>query len=175
MKTPLEPPDSLHLKAAEGWLELGNPGEATAELDRITVALLVHPDVLELRWQINALAAKWETCLEIAAALTKAAPERAIGWIHLSVALHKLHRTKEAWDTLSPFLEQFPRDPVVAYDLACYACQLGDLPRAERLLTKAFELDFVDKAFQQEKANHLRRVALEDPDLEPLWNRITNL
>jgi hypothetical protein len=30
----LEPPDSLHLQAAQGWLELGNHVEADAELDK---------------------------------------------------------------------------------------------------------------------------------------------
>src|ERR1035438_2514329 len=34
---PLEPPDSLHLQAAQGWLELGNHVEADAELDNIAL------------------------------------------------------------------------------------------------------------------------------------------
>jgi hypothetical protein len=33
---PLESPDSLHLHAAEGWLELGDHLSANAELDEIT-------------------------------------------------------------------------------------------------------------------------------------------
>ena len=32
----LEPPDSLHLSAAEGWLGLGNQVEAFEELEKIT-------------------------------------------------------------------------------------------------------------------------------------------
>ena len=51
---PLEPPDSIHLKAAEGWLELGNQPEANEELEKIAPELRVHPDVLEIRWQIYA-------------------------------------------------------------------------------------------------------------------------
>jgi hypothetical protein len=31
----LQPPDSHHLNAAVGWLELGNDIEATEELDKI--------------------------------------------------------------------------------------------------------------------------------------------
>jgi hypothetical protein len=34
--TPIEPPDSLHLLAAQGWLELGNHLEANEELEKIT-------------------------------------------------------------------------------------------------------------------------------------------
>ncbi|MDB6112704.1 MAG: hypothetical protein JWR69_4454 [Pedosphaera sp.] len=45
---PLAPPDSQHLKAAQGWLELGIHVEANAELDKITATLRSHPDVLEL-------------------------------------------------------------------------------------------------------------------------------
>jgi hypothetical protein len=33
---PLEPSHSLHLQAAQGWLELGNHIEANAEPDNIT-------------------------------------------------------------------------------------------------------------------------------------------
>ena len=46
---PLTPPDSFHLKAAEGWFELGNHLEANEELEKIAPKLRVHPDVLEIR------------------------------------------------------------------------------------------------------------------------------
>jgi hypothetical protein len=48
---PLEPPDSLHLQAAQGWGELHAFGEAEAELDKIAASLRAHPKVLEVRWQ----------------------------------------------------------------------------------------------------------------------------
>ena len=35
---PLAPPDTHHLRAALGWLELGNHVEANAELEQITRA-----------------------------------------------------------------------------------------------------------------------------------------
>ena len=50
---PLKPPDSIHLKAAEGWLVLGNHVEPNEELENITPQFRVHPDVLEIRWQIT--------------------------------------------------------------------------------------------------------------------------
>jgi Tfp pilus assembly protein PilF len=55
---PLEPPDSLHLQAAQGWLELGNHAEAEAELDNITASSREHPDVINVRWGIYAAAKK---------------------------------------------------------------------------------------------------------------------
>jgi hypothetical protein len=55
---------------------------ANDELEEITPQLRAHPDVLELRWQIYAAAKKWEPCVDIAAAITKLAPDRPSGWIH---------------------------------------------------------------------------------------------
>ena len=66
---PLEPPDNLHLQAAQGWLEPGNAVEANEELERITPGLRVHPDVLELRWQVFAKAQHWDACLHVSEAI----------------------------------------------------------------------------------------------------------
>lgn len=52
----LEPPDSFHLRAAIGWIELGNCLEANEELENISPSMRVHPDVLNLRWHICAKA-----------------------------------------------------------------------------------------------------------------------
>lgn len=58
-------PDTHHLAAAQGWLQLGNHVEANEELEQIAPSLRSHPDVLELRWQIYAKAEKWDACLDI--------------------------------------------------------------------------------------------------------------
>ena len=75
MIQPLQPPDSLHLRAAQGWLELGNHAEADEELEKITPQLRAHPDVLKVRWEIYAAAKKWEAALDIAATLIQLDPE----------------------------------------------------------------------------------------------------
>ena len=62
----LEPPDSFHLEAAQGWLELGNPIEAEKELDRIAPQLRDHPHVLVVHWLVCAKAEKWSVAFEIA-------------------------------------------------------------------------------------------------------------
>ena len=99
MKT-LQPPDSIHLQAAEGWIGLGDYAAANDELEQISVASRVHPDVLQLRWRIFADARKWNACLDIATTLTAMTPERRFGWIHRAHALDKLGRTLEAKDLL---------------------------------------------------------------------------
>jgi len=163
---PLQPPDSIHLRAAEGWLELGNPGEAAAELELIQKKHRGHLDVLEVRWHIHAKSKQWETCLKVATLIKKQAPNRTNGWLHLSYALHELQRTAEAWDNLFAVAEKFPGEPTLAYNLACYAAQLGKLWEAEQWMKHAFKLS-------EPKA--LKPVALADADLKPIWHKIKDL
>ena len=44
---PLEPPDSFHLMAADGWLGLGDHWAADEELEKMTPELRVHPVTLK--------------------------------------------------------------------------------------------------------------------------------
>lgn len=159
----LEPPNTLHLRAALGWLELGNHLEANEELEKITPTLRAHPHVLDVRWRIYAAAKQWEPCVDLARALTKLVPDELVGWIHLAFTLHALKRTKEAWETLLPVADKFAGEWLVSYNLACYAATLGDLKSAWNRLERAFEIGDADK---------IKLKALGDPDLEPLWAQI---
>jgi tetratricopeptide (TPR) repeat protein len=159
----LEFHDQRHLEAAEGWLGLGNQIEAFEELERISPQLRVHPDVLEIRWQIYAKEKKWEACVNIARAIAKFAPSHPNGWIHLAYSLHELKHTKKAWDVLIPIVDKFPKEYLMRYNLACYACQLGKLKESWVWLEKAFSIG---------DSKQLKLMALDDPDLEPLWTEI---
>jgi predicted Zn-dependent protease len=159
----LAPPDSHHFSAAIGWLGLGNWREANEELEAITPAFRAHPDVLELRMQIYANAGKWETCVDIGNALVQAVPERPFGWIHRSYALHELKHTQEAADLLKPAADRFPDQWLIRYNLACYACQLGNREEAWQWLEAAFDLG---------DPKEVKLMALEDPDLEKFWAEI---
>jgi predicted Zn-dependent protease len=160
---PLEPQDQHHLVAAQGWIELGNPEEANEELEQITAENRAHPAVLEVRWQIYAQAKKWDAALDIASALVQMVPEHPLGWVHRSYCLHELKRTEEARDNLLRVVEKFPEDPIMRYNLACYECQLGRLEQAKNWLEMAFKLGDPKK---------IKLMALEDPDLKPLWREI---
>ena len=105
MKSP-EPPDSHHLTAADGWLGLGNWQEAQSEIEEITPELRMHPDVQEVRWQIQAKAKNWEEAICVAREITQRTPELPFGWIHLAYSLHELRRTQEAYGTLKPIAER---------------------------------------------------------------------
>jgi tetratricopeptide (TPR) repeat protein len=166
MIPPIEPPDSLHLLAAQGWLELGNHLEANEELEQITPCRRARPEVLEVRWQIYAAAKKWDATLDIAATLIRIDAEDPLGWVHRSYALHELKRTTEARDNLLRVVDTFPISATIHYNLACYECQLGRLEQAKTWLEKAFKLG---------DAKKMKLAAIDDPDLEPLWRAIGKL
>jgi len=165
----LDVPDIHHIRAAQGWLELGNHLEANAELENIAPEFRAHPDVLDLRWHIYAKDAKWDACGEIAAALLKLAPDCHSGWLHLAYSARRATGggLQTAYDVLRPAAAKFPHVPTIPYNLACYTCQLGRLKEAWDWLEKAFDIS--------PNPAPLKTMALDDPDLEPLWLDIAEI
>lgn len=163
----IDPPDSHHLRAALGWLELGNHDEAGREISRINPDQLNHPDVLEIRWRICAEGGSWEAGLEVARKLILKAPDRSSGWIHRAYCLRRIPKgggLKKAWEALHPAYEKFPKEPIIPYNLACYAALFGNLDESVDWLHKAME--------SAEDTALIKKMALEDPDLEVLHERI---
>jgi hypothetical protein len=81
-------------------------------------------------------------------------------------SLHELKRTKEAHAVLLPIADKFPDEYMISYNLACYACQLGNRKESLQWLGKA-----IDLAGKKD----IRLMALDDSDLEPLWNDISEI
>jgi predicted Zn-dependent protease len=163
----LAPPDSHHLSAADGWLGLGNFAEARAELDQISEPHQNHPLVLEFRWAISAQQQDWPAALEIARTLLKLAPGLSFGWLHQAYALRRVTGggLQAAWDALLPAVEQFPEEPTIPYNLACYACQLEQLDQARLFLKRAVAIAGKEQ---------IKKMALNDSDLQSLWPEIRN-
>lgn len=164
----IEPPDIHFLSAAVGWLELGLPADSLTELDRISTKRQGDPDVLEVRWEALAQLKRWEGALAVARALLKGAPNRSAGWLHQAYALRRSSREglQQAWDALLPAYEKFPRESTIPYNLSCYACQMRQQEEALKWLRRALKIG--DKA-------KIKEMALNDPDLEPLWAEIRDL
>ncbi len=164
--SPLEPPDTHYLSAAEGWLELGNPDEALAELARLSPAHHSHPVALAIRFQILAERQQWDPARAIAEELVQADPENAAGWLHRSYATRRASTggLLQAWEILHPAAELFPENVLVAFNLACYATQLGRLDEGWEWFLRASQISKDPAA--------TRRMALADEDLRPLWERI---
>lgn len=162
----IEPPDTHHVNAALGWLELENPREAAEELKKLSAEADAHPKVMEVWWMIHARQRNWEAALTAARGLIAAAPDNPAGWIDQSFSLHELRRTQEAWDELLPAATRFPKVAVIPYNLACYACQLGHPREAMKWLKIAIKLD---------GAENVKERASVDPDLAPLRGQIENM
>jgi hypothetical protein len=156
---PLPPADQHRLRAAEGWLELGSLGDATAELDGVSPDSRSHPDVLHLRWQIGRKAKTWDICFELARALTETAPHDPRAWTSLAQTFYFTSRIHEAYDLAVSKITKFPAHWPLYYDAACYACLTGRLAQAKQFLQLATLLGNEDE---------VRLLASEDPDLEAL-------
>jgi len=165
----LEAPDTHYLRAAVGWLELGNHTEAGEELARIRPGFVNHPDVLEVRWMVCSAGRSWEAALAVAELMVALAPERPSGWIHRAYSLRRVHTggLQLAWAALRPAFEKFPKEEVIAYNLACYASQFGRLEEAWEWLQRAMEAAGDVKGIKER--------GLVDADLEPLWPRLREL
>jgi predicted Zn-dependent protease len=160
-------PGFIHrIRAAEGWLELGLPAEAHAEIDALSPSQRKHPLSLNCRWRIYSESGEWAKAADTASELVVAAPENESGWIHRSYALHELRRTREAAALLRPAVEKFPNEEVIPYNLACYASQLGQLKEAR---------EWLDLAFKRGDRKEIKKRALADPDLLPLRDYIAQL
>ncbi len=148
------------LEAVEGWLGLGSWKQAEAELEAIPQQSRCHPDVLRLRWHVLAARGDWVLAGQVARALCTNQPSLSLGWICLAHAAHKLNHTREARTLLLTVVDEFPADYSIRYDLACYACLLGNIGEAWCWLERAMALPHSKK---------LDRMALRDPHLQPLW------
>lgn len=155
-------PDSHHLRAAMGLFESGRHHEAHTELEKISPEKRIHPDVLQMHWHLYSQTQRWDACLEIASAQIQHFPNTPEGWIHQSIALHKLNRTGEAFYALLAICEKFPANWKVRYNLACFCVRLGRAEEAKSWLRQAMQID----------QNSVMLAGRDDPDLKPLWNNI---
>lgn len=161
---PIGLPDLHYYRAAQGWLELGNPYEANVELDHIAPETRLHPDVLEVQWHICFKENQWPACVEIGSILVRVAPDRSDSWIHHSYALHCLGRSQEALDVLLQVADRFSSIWQVPYNLSCYCSAIGHFDDAREWFNKALSID--EKSAQ--------KACVHDPDLQPLWDNISS-
>jgi Flp pilus assembly protein TadD len=164
----LEPPDSHHLDAAIGWLGLGCVADAREDLAKLSAESLNHPDALEVRWMLCVREARWDEALEIARLELKLVPEDSSGWLHHAYALRRasVGGLVLAWGALLPAAEKFPAEPVIAFNLSCYACQMHQPDVARTWLKRALKIGGKEP---------IKQMALADDDLKPLWPEINEL
>ncbi len=165
--TPLPHPENLHLQAAEGWLLLGDPASAEQELARLSATARTRPEVLDREWTIHAQRERWAEAHAVAQRLVAAAPADPNGWLRRAYAARRMPGggLQSAWDALRPAVGRFAQEPLIAYNLACYAAQMTRLAEAWGWLQRAL-------AMAPRRAK-LQDLALADADLQPLWPILT--
>jgi predicted Zn-dependent protease len=161
---PLDVPDSFYLQAAEGWLGLGDMESATNELREISPAEQTHPAVLCVRYEIYSKAKQWDQAVEVADDLIKMLPEEPFVWISLAYATRRKTggSIPKAKKILLGAELKFPKHYLFPYNLACYCSQLGEMEEAEQWLKRAAVIDNAA----------VKKIALEDADLKPLWKKM---
>lgn len=156
----------MALSACEGWLELGNLPEAIAEWARLSLPAQKHPIALELRWHILARKENWAEALEVGDQLIALAPESCAGWLHRAYAARRAPGggLRQAYDALLPAATLFPAVDTVAYNLACYTTQMGQLDDGWEWFLRSLQIT--------QDPPRIKAMALADPDLAPLAERI---
>ena len=146
------------LRAAFGFLELGDPDSAWEELETIPAGQRDDRVVLRMRVEIYRHKERWMEMAEIARHLTEVEPEQSEHWTNRAWAERRHLGIPTAEATLFEALERFRENPLIHYNLACYAAQLGRIDESKMRLGIAIELEPEFKA-----------LALEDKDLEGIW------
>ena len=146
------------LRAAQGFLELGDSDSAWEELESIPAEDRSDPVVLRMRVEIYRHKESWMEMADIACYLTKIEPHQPDHWISRAWAERRHLGLKTAEQTLLKALEAFPDESLIHYNLACYACRQGRIKEAKERLSKAISLD-----------PQWRESALEDDDLEGVF------
>ena len=100
----------------------------------------IHPNLLLVRWEMASRARNWPAALPVAKGLIGALPSEPIGWIYHGFAEQQMGRLIEARQTLIVAARRFPSDWRIAYNLACYSADLGDIAGAQNWLDRAKEI-----------------------------------
>ena len=147
-----------HLRAADGYLDLGMAIEAWDELESIEAEHRSFGEVLKIRLKVCRALEKWEIMSEIAQFLAKNEPDESNHLLNLAFAKRRLDGVESAEEIPAKAEVKFPEDALIKYNLGCYRAVAGRIADARLALAEAFQKD-----------PELRITALEDPDLVGIW------
>jgi predicted Zn-dependent protease len=152
------------LRAAQGWYELGLADDAEKELASMPDTAQRSPEVLKLRFHVARARKRPDEALSISLNLIELSADEMWGWLYRSQALHWLGRTPEAFDLLLPVRKNWPKAFEIPYDLSCYCAQSDRIEDARSWFAKSMALT--------KNPSAVKSMALNDPDLQPLWAEI---
>ncbi len=158
---PLAKPDQQHLRSACSYIELGMFEEAQAELEEIDPFCRHLREVLAARIPIYRALAKWDLMAIVAKQLTEWSPEEPANFVDWAYATRRAESMHSAHAILSRAAELHPEHGMIQFNLACYDAQLGNIDRAKMHLSRAIKAD-----------PKFSLMAIDDPDLEALWESL---
>jgi Flp pilus assembly protein TadD len=148
-----------HLAYALGFLQLGLHADAHAELAALPPEVAATAPALTLRLELAMAEEEWDRVIALAPDLVALDSSEERPWVAWAYALRELKRVNEAQEILLAGVRMIgDPSPLVEYNLACYACLLGELEEAKQLLANVYARD-----------KSWRAVAREDPDLAALF------
>jgi Flp pilus assembly protein TadD len=147
--------------ASNGYRELGMFDDAANALEEIEPEDKTRNEVLYARVDIYLSAKKWHLAAAVGRHLVKAGAENPAAWINLAYAVRRDENLETAEAVLLRARRLHPKSALIAFNLACYASVVGHMEEAKARLQHAIDLD-----------KDIRRLALDDEDLRPLWNWI---
>jgi len=145
----------------EGFIDLKMSTRAEQELALIDSG---YHDHVYFRWMKTSILiqqGKWADGLPVAVSLRREFPWEAGFWIQEAYLTRRTTNIEAARTILEEALIQFPDEAMIYFNLACYACRLGNKIEAVQRLKSAIELD----------AKWLK-VALDDEDLVELHDEL---
>ena len=164
VSNPLKTDWQRHVLASSGYLELGMFDDAALVLEEIAPEDKTRNEVLGARVNLYMAAKKWDMVAAVASHLVKVDPQTAGWWISLAYALRRTESIEKAEAILLRAQAIHPKVAMIAFNLACYASVTGRMEEAKERLRHAIDLD-----------KDIRKLALDDEDLKPLWDWIAGL
>ena len=138
--------------------------DAALALEEIAPEDKTRTEVLGARVVLYTAAKKWDMAAVVASHLVKVEPENEAWWINLAYSVRRSEGVEKAEAILLRAQAIHPKVAMIAFNLACYASVTGRMEDAKERLRNAIELD-----------KDVRKLALDDEDLRPLWDWITGL
>lgn len=152
---------SQMLTQIHGYMDLGMFGDANDAVESLPPEIKATPEVLSLRVEIFRALVSWELMREVAGHLARMNRVEPKHWLNLACATRRCRDLKAAEAVLLESLKRHVGVAVIHFNLACYCAQMGELDKARFRLLEAYTLD-----------GNFMRLAVRDPDLEPLWKEL---
>ena len=149
--------DFQSAESAVGYANLGMFADALAELDHLYPQMTLDDGVQEFKLRLLERAGRWQDAAGLAARLATNHPDESRWLIAWAFAKRRSDSLETASKILTDAASLHPKDPLIQFNLGCYAAQRGDLTTAQTYVRRAIELD-----------HDLEKLAHQDPDLEPL-------